>query len=67
LHVNSIHQQIALDSFGVFVHQVQAAEIDLRIKVLKIVFDLLLQHGIDFLAEKGHGVRPFTLPQPQGI
>ncbi|KAI9600933.1 hypothetical protein H4Q26_000727 [Puccinia striiformis f. sp. tritici PST-130] len=48
-------RQIALDSFGVFVHQVQAAEVDLRIKVLKIVFDLLLQHGIDFLAEKGHG------------
>jgi len=50
-----LDKQIALDSFGVFVHQVQAAEIDLRIKVLKIVFDLLLQHGIDFLAEKGHG------------
>ncbi|KNF04259.1 hypothetical protein PSTG_02605 [Puccinia striiformis f. sp. tritici PST-78] len=50
-----LDKQIALDSFGVFVHQVQAAEVDLRIKVLKIVFDLLLQHGIDFLAEKGHG------------
>ncbi|PLW56608.1 hypothetical protein PCANC_01434 [Puccinia coronata f. sp. avenae] len=50
-----LDKQIALDSFGVFVHQVQAAEIDLRIKVLKIVFDLLLQHGIDFLSEKGHG------------
>lgn len=55
-----LDKQIALDSFGVFVHQVQAAEIDLSIKVLKIVFDLLLQHGIDFLAEKGHGPERVT-------
>lgn len=50
-----LDRQIALDSFGVFIHQVQAAEVELRTKVLKIVFDLLLQHGIGFLAEKGHG------------
>ncbi|KAG0147863.1 hypothetical protein CROQUDRAFT_90996 [Cronartium quercuum f. sp. fusiforme G11] len=50
-----LDRQIALDSFGVFIHQVQAAEVELRTKVLKIVFDLLLQHGIGFLADKGHG------------
>lgn len=57
-------QQIALDSFGVFIHQVQAAEVELRTKVLKVVFDLLLQHGIGFLAEKGHGVHTLWI-QPE--
>ncbi|KAI8454387.1 nuclear condensing complex subunit [Phakopsora pachyrhizi] len=49
-----LDKQMALDSFTIFVQQSQAAEMDLRVKVLKIVIDLLLQHGIAFLAEKGH-------------
>jgi condensin complex subunit 3 len=52
-----VAQNMALDSFGLFVNQSQSAEGDLKIRVYEIVFDILMLYGVDFLTDRGHGVR----------
>jgi condensin complex subunit 3 len=50
---------MALDSFGLFIHQSQATEGALQIKIYQIVFDILMLYGVSFLESKGHGVSIF--------
>ncbi|KAH8914244.1 hypothetical protein BT69DRAFT_1233008 [Atractiella rhizophila] len=49
-----LDKKTAIDAFGLFTHQSQNAEGDLRIKVLQTIFDILMLHGLNFLSEKGH-------------
>lgn len=44
---------MALNSFQLFINQVQAAPEVLRTKVLKIVFDILMVHESEFLGRPG--------------
>lgn len=44
---------MALDAFGLFVHQSQQTTGELQIKVYQIIFDILMLYGLDFLQEKG--------------
>lgn len=47
---------MALESFGLFVHQSQATEGQLQIDIFRILFDILMLYGLDFLsAQFGHG------------
>lgn len=48
-------QNHALSAFGVFVGQSQSEEVadELRIKMYKTIFDILMLHGISFLHVKG--------------
>lgn len=50
---------MAIESFGLFVNQAVNTEAELQEKVYQIIFDLFTIYGIEFLAEKGHGVRIF--------
>jgi condensin complex subunit 3 len=52
-----LDQEMAVESFGLFVNQALTTEGDLQEAVYKIIFDLLMLYGIEFLGEKGHGVR----------
>jgi condensin complex subunit 3 len=52
---------MALNSFQLFINQVQAAPEFLKIRVLKIVFDILMVHEGEFLGRPGDAVRPFLL------
>jgi condensin complex subunit 3 len=56
-----LDKNMALDSFGLFVNQSQTAEGELKVRVYEVVFDILMLYGVDFLAERGHGVRLSTL------
>lgn len=47
---------MALDSFGLFVHQAQATDGDLQVSIFKTIFDIVTLYGVAFLEEKGHGV-----------
>lgn len=47
---------MALDSFGLFIHQSQATEGELQVKIYQILFDVLMLYGVSFLEIKGHGV-----------
>ena len=47
---------MALDSFGLFVHQAQATDGDLQVSIFKTIFDIVTLYGVTFLEEKGHGV-----------
>ena len=49
---------MALDSFGLYVHQSQETVGDLQVKIFQIVFDILMLYGVGFLEVKGHGVCP---------
>ncbi|GJJ15062.1 hypothetical protein Clacol_009337 [Clathrus columnatus] len=48
-----IAKRMALNSFQLFINQVQAAPEVLRIRVLKIVFDILMVHESEFLGRAG--------------
>lgn len=52
---------MALNSFQLFLSQVQAAPEVLKTRVLQIVFDMLMVHEGDFLGRGGVGVRPCAL------
>lgn len=47
---------MAVESFGLFVNQAVNTEGEIQEKVYQIIFDLFTIYGIEFLAEKGHGV-----------
>lgn len=47
---------MALNSFQLFINQVQAAPELLKIRVLKIVFDILMVHEGEFLGRPGDAV-----------
>lgn len=49
---------MALNSFQLFLGQIQSAPEVLKIRVLQIVFDILMVHEGEFLAKDGAGVRP---------
>ncbi|KAH8928058.1 hypothetical protein BT69DRAFT_1329975 [Atractiella rhizophila] len=49
-----LDKKTAIDAFGLFTHQSQNAEGDLRINVLQTTFDILMLYGLNFLSEKGH-------------
>lgn len=49
-------QDMALDSFGLFVHQAQSATGDLQMNTFKIIFDIIMLHGPALLEVKGYGV-----------
>lgn len=49
-------QRMALNSFQLFINQVQAAPELLKIRVLKIVFDILMVHEGEFLGRPGDAV-----------
>lgn len=49
-------QRMALSSFQLFVNQVQAAPELLKVRVLKIVFDILMVHEGEFLGRPGDAV-----------
>ena len=49
-------QRMALNSFQLFVNQIQAAPELLKIRVLKIVFDILMVHEGEFLGRPGDTV-----------
>jgi len=51
-------QNMAIESFGLFVNQAVNIEGVLQEKVYQIIFDLFTIYGVEFLAEKGHGVSP---------
>jgi condensin complex subunit 3 len=48
---------MALNSFQLFINQVQSAPELLKIRVLKIVFDILMVHENEFLGRPGDAVR----------
>ena len=48
---------MALNSFQLFLSQVQSAPEVLKTRVLQIVFDMLMVHEGDFLGKGGIGVR----------
>lgn len=52
-------QEMAIDSFGLFIHQSQATEGKLQTKIYQIVFDILMLYGISFLEVKGREVSQF--------
>lgn len=45
---------MALESFGLFVHQSQNTEGELQIRIFEIIFDILMLYGVNFLESKGH-------------
>lgn len=49
-------QRMALSSFQLFINQVQAAPELLKVRVLKIVFDILMVHEGEFLGRPGDAV-----------
>lgn len=50
---------MATESFGLFINQALEKTItdDMRESVYRIIFDILLLYGIDFLQIKGYNVR----------
>lgn len=48
---------MALNSFQLFLGQIQTAPEILKIRVLQIVFDILIVHEGEFLGKGGVGVR----------
>jgi condensin complex subunit 3 len=52
-----IARRMALNSFQLFLSQVQTAPEVLKLRVLQVVFDVLMVHEIDFLANASVGVR----------
>jgi condensin complex subunit 3 len=52
-----IARRMALNSFQLFLSQVQAAPEVLKLRVLQVVFDVLMVHEGDFLANASVGVR----------
>ena len=48
---------MALNSFQLFLSQVQTAPEVLKLRVLQVVFDVLMVHEGDFLANASVGVR----------
>ena len=61
-----IARRMALNSFQLFLSQVQTAPEVLKLRVLQVVFDVLMVHEGDFLANASVGVRQsITLSLPQ--
>jgi condensin complex subunit 3 len=54
-----IARRMALNSFQLFLSQVQTAPEVLKLRVLQVVFDVLMVHEGDFLANASVGVRRF--------
>ena len=54
-----IARRMALNSFQLFLSQVQTAPEVLKLRVLQVVFDVLMVHEGDFLANASVGVRQF--------
>jgi condensin complex subunit 3 len=52
---------MALNSFQLFLSQVQTAPEVLKLRVLQVVFDVLMVHEGDFLANASVGVRRVLL------
>lgn len=52
-----IARRMALNSFQLFLSQVQTAPEVLKLRVLQVVFDVLMVHEGDFLANASVGVR----------
>ena len=48
---------MALNSFQLFLTQVQSAPEVLKTRVLQIIFDMLMVHEADFMGRGGAGVR----------
>jgi hypothetical protein len=46
---SSLLQRMALNSFQLFMSQIQTAPEPLKLPVLKVVFDILMVHGREFL------------------
>lgn len=55
---------MALDSFGLFIHQSQATEGELQVKIYQILFDVLMLYGVSFLEPKGYGVGGYIPMSP---
>jgi condensin complex subunit 3 len=47
-------QKMAINSFSLFLHQVEKASANLKLKALQIVFDLLTMYERDFLMTPGN-------------
>lgn len=47
---------MAIKSFRIFATQAQEATGELRVGVIKVIFDLLIIHGLDFMVGEGLGV-----------
>jgi len=56
-----IARRMALNSFQLFLSQVQTAPEVLKLRVLQVVFDVLMVHEGDFLANASVGVRLIRL------
>jgi condensin complex subunit 3 len=56
-----IARRMALNSFQLFLSQVQTAPEVLKLRVLQVVFDVLMVHEGDFLANASVGVRRVLL------
>lgn len=56
-----IARRMALNSFQLFLSQVQTAPEVLKLRVLQVVFDVLMVHESDFLANVNVGVRRVLL------
>jgi condensin complex subunit 3 len=54
-------QRMALNSFQLFLGQIQSAPEVLKIRVLQIVFDILMVHEGEFLGKGGESVSLHTL------
>jgi condensin complex subunit 3 len=52
---------MALNSFQLFLSQIQAAPEVLKMRVLQIVFDILMVHEGEFLGRNGPQVRNFDM------
>lgn len=57
-----IARRMALNSFQLFLSQVQTAPEVLKLRVLQVVFDVLMVHEGDFLANASVGVRRVKAP-----
>lgn len=54
--LNIASQRMALNSFQLFLTQVQSAPEVLKTRVLQIIFDMLMVHEADFMGRGGAGV-----------
>lgn len=60
--VNLLSQRMALNSFQLFLSQIQSAPEVLKIRVLQIVFDILMVHEGEFLGKGGSNVSCVQVP-----
>lgn len=60
---------MATESFGLYANQSveESVSPEMRVNVFRVIFDILLLYGTDFLEEKGYNVRYVILTERSSI